>query len=143
MGDTTAWRGLERNNVWRHLIGPGNRTVHSAQEQQDFQAALVADLRLTTARYPADRRLIDLVRELRAQSPLFAKLWESADLRTPDRSRHKVIDHPAVGLITLDCDTLVDASDDLRITVYTAEPGTDDAERLALAIVVGTQELVD
>jgi hypothetical protein len=32
--------------------------------------------------------------------------------------------------------------DDIRITVYTAEPGTDDAERLALAIILGTQELI-
>ena len=60
-----------------------------------------------------------------------------------DPSRHKVVDHPAVGRITLDCDTLVVALDDLRITVYTAEPGTEDAERLALAVVLGTQALVD
>ena len=33
--------------------------------------------------------------------------------------------------------------DDLRITVYTAEPGTEDAERLALAIVLGTQALIE
>jgi len=143
MGDTTKWRGLERNNVWRHVVGPGNRTVHSPQEERDFQAALVADLRLTSARYPSDRRVADLVRELRVQSQLFVELWESADLPPRDRSRHKVVDHPAVGLMTLDCDMFVDAGDDLRITVYTAEPGTDDAERLAVAVVFGTQELVD
>jgi hypothetical protein len=57
--------------------------------------------------------------------------------------RHKVIEHPDVGRITLDCDTLVVAADDIRIMIYTAEPGSDDAERLALAIVVGTQSLVD
>ncbi len=43
----------------------------------------------------------------------------------------------------LDCDALIVADDDLRITVYTAEPGTQDAERLALAVVVGTQALID
>lgn len=58
-------------------------------------------------------------------------------------SRRKVVDHPAVGPITLDCDTLIVAMDDLRMTVYTAEPGTEDAERLALALVLGTQALVD
>jgi hypothetical protein len=58
-------------------------------------------------------------------------------------TRQKIIDHPDVGLITLDCDTLIVAGDDLRITVYTSEPGTEDAERLALAVVLGTQELVD
>jgi hypothetical protein len=49
----------------------------------------------------------------------------------------------SVGLIALECDALNVAGDDLRITVYTAEPGTQDAERLALAIVLGTQALVD
>ncbi len=53
------------------------------------------------------------------------------------------IDHPDVGLIALDCDALIVAGDDLRITVYTAEPGTEDAERLALAVVLGTQALID
>jgi hypothetical protein len=143
MGDTTAWRGLERNNVWRQLIGPGTRAVHTPQEHDDLQTSLVADLRLTIARYPSDLRVDNLVRELRAQSPRFLELWQSFD--TPparDRSRRKIIDDPAVGHITLDCDTLVDAVDDLRITMYTAEPGTDDADRLALAIILGTQELI-
>ena len=42
----------------------------------------------------------------------------------------------------MDCDVLIVAGDDVRITVYTAEPGTVDAEKLDLAIVLGTQTLV-
>jgi hypothetical protein len=77
------------------------------------------------------------------QSSRFAELWNSdAPPPLPDPSKRKTIDHPAVGRITLDCDTLVVAFDDLRITVYTAEPGTQDAERLALAVVLGTQSFV-
>jgi hypothetical protein len=49
---------------------------------------------------------------------------------------------PAVGRITLDCDTLVVVADDLRIMIFTAEPETEDAELLSLAIVLGTQALV-
>jgi transcriptional regulator with XRE-family HTH domain len=144
MGDTSTWRGIERNAVWRHLIGPGSRAVHTAQEQADLEARLVADLRLTTTRYPTDRSLRNLVHELSAQSPRFVELWESAEIApNQDRSRHKIIEHPAVGRITLDCDVLLVADDDLRITVYTAEPGSDDAERLALAVVLGTQALID
>jgi transcriptional regulator with XRE-family HTH domain len=140
MGATTSWRGIERNGVWRNLVGPGNRTVHTPEEQAGFESLLVADLRMTSARYPADRELKRLIAELTSRSPRFAKLWESGQVDSPhDQSRHKIIDHPDVGLITLDCDTLIVASDDLRITVYTAEPGTEDAERLALAIVLGTQ----
>jgi hypothetical protein len=43
----------------------------------------------------------------------------------------------------VDCDTLIVAGDDLRIMIYTAEPDTEDADRLALAIVLGTQSLID
>ena len=144
MGETTSWRGIERNAVWRHLIGPGNRTVHTPEELAHFQSLLVADLRMTAARYPADHELKRLVAELASQSSRFANLWESGEVGSPqDQSRHKIIGHPDVGLIALDCDTLIVAGDDLRITVYTAEPGTEDAERLALAIVLGTQALVD
>jgi transcriptional regulator with XRE-family HTH domain len=144
MGETTSWRGIERNAVWRHLIGPGNRTVHTPEELAQFQSLLVADLRMTAARYPADHELKRLVAELTSRSPRFAELWESGEVGLPqDQSRHKVVDHPDVGLMALDCDTLIVAGDDLRITVYTAEPGTEDAERLALAVVFGTQVLVD
>ena len=44
--------------------------------------------------------------------------------------------------VTLDCDVLTVAGSDLRIMIDTAEPGTADAERLALLTVLGTQELV-
>lgn len=32
---------------------------------------------------------------------------------------------------------------DLRVMVYTAEPDTEDAERLAMLAVLGTQALVE
>lgn len=144
MGDTSSWRGIERNAIWRNLLGPGNRVVHTAREQSEHEARLVADLRLTASRYPADRSLRRLVAELGERSARFAELWDSdAPPPPPDLSKRKVVDHPAVGRMTLDCDTLLVALDDLRISVYTAEPGTEDAERLALAIVLGTQTLVE
>lgn len=144
MGDVSGLKGIERNTVWRHLVGPGSRARHTPAEQELFEAQIVADLRMTASRYPADRSLRRLITDLAAHSPRFVELWESdatVDLR--DTSKHKVIDHPAVGPIELDCDALIVTGDDLRILVYTAEPGTEDAERLALAVVLGTQALVD
>lgn len=144
MGETSALRGNERNGVWRNVVGPGSRAAQTAAEHDEQIARLTADLRMTAARYPKDAGLRRLVAELRAASPRFAELWETAsDPEPAEQSRHKVIEHPAVGPITLDCDTLVVAGDDLRIMVYTAEPGSEDAERLALAIVLGTQSLVE
>jgi transcriptional regulator with XRE-family HTH domain len=144
MGETSTWHGIERNAIWRNLLGPGTRTVQTAAEQAEHEARLVADLRLTAFRYPADRALRQLIAQLTDQSRRFAELWDAdAPPSLPDPAKRKVVDHPAVGRITLDCDALIVALDDLRIMVYTAEPGTEDAERLALAIVLGTQTLVE
>lgn len=143
MGDVSALKGIERNTVWRHLVGPGSRARHTPAEQAAFEAQIVADLRMTTSRYPADRSLLRLISALASESPRFVELWESdlpVDLTST--SKHKIIEHPTVGAIELDCDALLVAGDDLRIIVYTAEPGSENAERLALAVVLGTQTLV-
>ena len=52
----------------------------------------------------------------------------------------KTIHHPAVGPITIDCDVLVDSDTDLKIVIYTAIPGSEDAGRLELAMVLGAPE---
>ncbi|MFE4373857.1 helix-turn-helix transcriptional regulator [Streptomyces sp. NPDC056835] len=141
MGDPSGWRGNQRNGVWRNLLGPGTRVRHTPESRRGFEAALVADLRAAAGRYPADQRLRRLVEELRANSDRFAELWESGAVGRHEAAR-KIVDHPRVGPLTLDCDVLTVAGSDLRIMVYTAEPGTEDAERLALLTVFGTQTLV-
>ncbi|MFD9460652.1 helix-turn-helix transcriptional regulator [Streptomyces sp. NPDC060027] len=142
LGDPSGWRGNERNGVWRNFVGPGSRVRHTPRERRAFEATLAADLRATASRYPTDRRLMQLIEELCANSVRFAELWDSGTVGRHEASR-KIIDHPQVGAVTLDCDVLSVAGGDLRIMVYTAEPGTEDAERLALLGVLGTQALVE
>ncbi|WP_433715008.1 helix-turn-helix transcriptional regulator [Nocardia sp. CA-084685] len=141
MGDPSGWRGHQRNAVWRNFLGPSDRVRHTPQSRRALQTALVADLRIATARYPADQRLKRLVAELLVQSGRFAELWETGIAGHHEAAR-KTIDHPHAGAVTLDCDVLTVAGSDLRIMVYTAEPGTEDAEGLALITVLGTQSLV-
>ena len=45
--------------------------------------------------------------------------------------------------MTLDCDVLIGADDGMRIVMYTVEPGTKDADRVAFAILLGTRTLVE
>ncbi len=144
MGETSSFQGLARNALWRNFVGPANRVVHTPAELAALQAGQVADLRRTAARYPADLGLRRLVRELSAYSPRFVELWDGDGREAQlDQSKQKVVDHPLVGPITLDCDVLFVAADDVRLMIYTAEPGTEQAERLALAVVLGTQQLVE
>lgn len=132
--------GSDLNGVWRNFLGGGSRVRQTPESLDALRAGQVADLRATAGRYPADRRLRRLIHELRTRSPLFEELWETA---TPGRhlAARKTVDHPHVGALTLDCDFLTVAGNDLRVMIYTAEPGTRDAERLALLSVIGTQSL--
>jgi transcriptional regulator with XRE-family HTH domain len=140
MGDPAGWRGRERNAVWRNLVGEGTRVRHTPESQRALEATLVADLRAAAGCYPADQQLRRLVTELRANSDRFAELWDSGAVGHHETAR-KTVDHPHVGPVTLDCDMLTVAGSDLRIMIYTAVPGTEDAERLALITVLGTQTL--
>ncbi|MEW2131741.1 helix-turn-helix transcriptional regulator [Streptomyces sp. NPDC005435] len=140
MGDSTRWRGRELNGVWRHFLGPGGPVTYTPEARAAFESALVADLRAAAARYPADRQLRALVAELRGGSPEFARLWDSGAVGVHEAAR-KTIGHPAVGPVTLDCDILSVAGSDLRVMVYTAQPGTEDAQRLELLMVWGTQRV--
>ncbi|MER5213843.1 helix-turn-helix transcriptional regulator [Streptomyces sp. NPDC002838] len=141
MGDPSGRRGFERNGVWRNFHGAPTRVRHTPEEQRAFEVGMVAELRATAARYPADKELRRLIAELRTTSERFAELWDAGVVGRLESSR-KTIEHPHVGTLTLDCDLLRVAGSDLHVLVYTAEPGTEDAERLELLAVLGTQTLV-
>lgn len=142
MGDPSGWRGHQRNGVWRSFITPDTRVRYTPEDRRALEAALVADLRTATARYPADQRLRRMIAELRDNSARFAELWDSGIVGRHEAAR-KIIDHPHVGPLALDCDILTVAGSDLHIMIYTAEPGTEDAERLALLTVLGIQALTE
>ncbi|MFE0102309.1 helix-turn-helix transcriptional regulator [Streptomyces sp. NPDC059009] len=133
--------GRERNGAWRTFLGTNERVRHTTQSQEALESAVVGDLREAARRYPADQRLRRLIAELRAHSERFAGLWDAGAVGRHEASR-KTIAHPEVGALTLDCDVLTVAGSDVRVMVYTAEPGSEDAERLALLSVIGTQSLV-
>lgn len=142
LGEPPAARGRERNVIWRHFTGDPGRVSHTADQKALFEAAMVADLRSATARYPADGDLRSLVSALRAASSRFHDLWEAHAVGVHG-SDTKTIHHPEVGPITLDCDVLTVPGSDLRIVAYTAAPGTDAVAKLRLLAVVGTQDMAE
>ncbi|WP_067466348.1 helix-turn-helix transcriptional regulator [Nocardia amamiensis] len=132
------WHGNDLNAVWRNFLNPHSRVRHTPESKGALQTAQVADLSRTASRYPDDENLHSLIAELRRRSAHFDNLWESSAVGQHLAAR-KTIDHPHVGALTLDCDVLSVAGSDLRIMVYTAQPGTEDADRLAVLSVIGTQ----
>ena len=71
-------------------------------------------------------------------NPRFAQLWRDGAVGGHAEER-KVIRHPDIGEITVDCDVLNDSDTDLKIVIYTAVPGSEDETKLDLARVAGTR----
>lgn len=140
LGDFSALPPEQRNLARRRFLGPMSRIAQDPEEDEATAVEWVADLRAVAARYPADPDLRRLLDELRAGSPLFARLWESGRVETR-RSSRKTVLHPEIGAITLDCDTLLLPDTAQRMIVYSAAPDSPGGEALALLRVIGSQEL--
>lgn len=140
LGDFSAWPPGQRNIIWQLFTGGPNRIVASPEESKQMTALHVAHLQAAAARYPDDSGLARLVAALRARSPQFEQLWQ---LRRPaeHRSMRKRIRHPQLGILEFDCDVLHVPDADQLLVVYSATPGTRDAEALQLLRVIGVQQL--
>jgi PAS domain-containing protein len=139
-GDPSRYTGIDRNLVWRHFTAPPEHIEFDAQHQEEFSSDLAADLRTAVGRYPRDAALAQLVSRLRSASPEFERRWAEARV-AEHRSSRKTITNTPVGPITVDCDVLTVPGGDLRIVVYTAAPGSADAQKLDLLRVTGLQAL--
>jgi transcriptional regulator with XRE-family HTH domain len=92
----------------------------------------VAGFRALQGRWPQDPRLSAIVDELTATSPEFVAMWERHEAR-PKRLTTKRFHHPAVGDLTLQLQAFdVRSAPGQELVVYHAEPGTSDAQALAL-----------
>lgn len=119
---------------------PRSAVGGSAAERESTARQTVASLRTAAGRYPEDEGLRRLLADLRAGSEEFRRLWAETDAGAW-RSHRKTVLHPTLGELLLDCDTLHVPDADQLVIVYSAAPGTSEAEALALLRVVGTQDL--
>ena len=93
---------------------------------------VVATLRSEAGRNPYDRELSGLIGELSTRSETFRTWWAAHNVRF-HRTGVKRLHHPVVGDLTLTFEALDLAADaGLRISAYTAEPGSPSEDALNL-----------
>jgi len=129
-GDPGGLTYRDRNMAWRYFTGTTNCAVESAQDADEWEAALVADLRTAASLYPNDGGLCTLTTTLRTTNARFAALWADG-ASTTFQHRRGIINHPSVGRIQVDGNALTTPNEQLKLLVFTAEPGSEDADRLA------------
>lgn len=142
MEDFTALAPKDRNLARKAFLRPArpDTTLYGISDEAEFRHSVVMHLRAALARYPTDPMVTGLVDELRDGSPEFARLWERHDVQAAPMLT-KTFRHPAVGEITVDCDTLTLTDRDQRLVLYTVPRGSRDAETLALLNVLGPESI--
>lgn len=130
--------GMSLNLAWLHFTGRLTAVSLDGRAQEDFERAIVSDMRVASVAYPADPHLAALVDNLGQVSSVFAQLWAAGEL-VVHRSDVKAVQHPAVGTISLDCDVLHVPGNDVRLVLYSARLGSRDADKLNLALTLGRQ----
>jgi hypothetical protein len=112
------------------FLDPGARELYP--DWEEAADTTVAILRTEAGRDPCNRELTDLVGELATRSDAFGTRWAAHDVRH-HHTGVKRFRHPVVGDLTVAFNaTELPADPGLTLTVYTAEPGSPSAEKLAL-----------
>lgn len=132
LGDLSRWPERRRNIIWQRFLGADDlRVVFTPEEDEAFVQQAVGLLRTALSNYPHDPDLRALIDELIAGSERFASMWEQGR-STLWRSMHKTVHHPDLGLLVLDCDTLLLPDTDQSMVVYSAAANTREASALDL-----------
>lgn len=137
-----ALPGRAGNAYWRMFVDASSRHRIPPALQPVLMANHVADLRAVHARRPQDEEVNALIRDLLEASDEFRELWERHDVAV---RRHcaKTILHPEVGPLALTSEMLLDSRGEQSLVLYTAQPGTDAAEKLELLRVLGQEKFTE
>lgn len=115
---------------------PSERALWPAEDHELHSRRYIAGLRAVYGRDADAREFVDT---LRSESEEFARYWAEHEVALPNTTRKRLM-HPQVGLIELDCQILTSENQTELLVVFTATPGSEDAEKLALLGVIGTQQ---
>jgi transcriptional regulator with XRE-family HTH domain len=138
LGAQTSYTGHRRSLFYRWFTDPAERLIYPAEDHEFHSRSYAASLRAVHGRSADDQEAQELVDRLCRESPEFAGLWKRHEVASRTDTRKRLV-HPLVGPMTLDCQILTAENQTERLLVFTAIPGSEDAERLALLGVIGAQ----
>jgi transcriptional regulator with XRE-family HTH domain len=137
-GDKEGYTGLARSEIYRWFTDPGERLRYPEDDRDRQSRAQVANLRAAYGSMGPRSRAGELVRALTKASPEFAGLWERHEVAKRFED-HKILLHPELGAIEVDCQVLFTEDQSQALLVLTAPPRSEGYEKLQLLAVLGQE----
>jgi transcriptional regulator with XRE-family HTH domain len=141
-GDKSGYTGLARSEIYRWFTDPAERRRYPEEDRDRQSRAQVANLRAAYGSMGPRSRAGELARALQKASPEFAALWERHEVARRFED-HKILIHPELGPIEVDCQVLFTEDQSQALLVLTAPPRTEGYEKLQLLGVVGQQRFAE
>lgn len=138
LGPLAAQAGRDRNFLWRWFTDAELRSRYAADQHETLGREYVADLRATLGVRGDDPDVRGLVHALDEVSSEFRRIWARHEVAVR-RSTRKVLLHPEVGRLELECDVVVSPPSGQRLVLFRPQPGTGTGERLDMLRVLGAQ----
>jgi transcriptional regulator with XRE-family HTH domain len=137
-GDKSGYTGLARSEIYRWFTDPAERLRYPEADRDRQSRAQVANLRAAYGSMGPRSRAGELVRALTKASPEFAGLWERHEVAKRFED-HKILLHPELGEIEVDCQVLFTEDQSQALLVLTAPPRSEGYEKLQLLAVLGQE----
>ena len=140
IGDASRYSGPDRSFPFRWFTDPAARERYAPQDHDRLSRLFASGLReIATRRGPGSRAAV-YAELLLGRSTEFRELWDRHEVGVrPDAIKR--FRHPEVGLLELNCQSLLDPDQSHRLLVYTADPGSESYEKLQLLAVIGAQSM--
>jgi transcriptional regulator with XRE-family HTH domain len=135
LGDETRYTGPARSALYRWFTDPAARDRYLPEDHPLHSRVFIATLRAGATAQGPESTAAALVADL-LHNEEFAELWDRQEVGMRWSGAKRFV-HPEVGRLDLYCQTLLDPDQRQSLLVFTATPGTDSHEKLALLSVLG------
>lgn len=136
-GDETRHTGMARSSIYRWFTDPAARNVYPSEDHATVSRNCTAGARAVAAKHGPSSPAAAIVDALLSESTEFATLWSAHEVSL-SVGYEKRLQHPEVGIITVQCQRLLDPEQNQSLLVFTATPGTGSYDKLQLLSVIGS-----
>lgn len=136
LGDETHHAGPARSALYRWFTDHTARDRYLPEDHHLHSRVYVAILRTSATAQGPGSPAASLVADLQHNNNEFAELWNRQEVGLRWSNAKRFV-HPEVGRIDLYCQTLLDPDQGQSLLIFTATPGTESHEKLALLTVLG------